>query len=207
MVSDRTTDGPPHSVPPFLTQESSAQHHAAADRRVPLSEVGGAEFDGYGRRAAEVRPQQQFLETRHNGTDGNAVILPFSSVTHGEGRSTQSRSGHEVSIPIAAKPSRAVSDKPREKVRAVKVKTPETINGTKPPRVGVNIEWVQKGVGWDCREVYYVGKQRRRRHLGHIGKQKWEEMQEQHRGKALEEVLREWIDARRAEKSMSLKSE
>jgi hypothetical protein len=79
--------------------------------------------------------------------------------------------------------------------------------GTKPPRVGVNIEWVQKGVGWDCREVYYVGKQRRRRHLGHIGRQKWEEMQQQYSGAALEEVLREWIEARRAEKSMSLSGE
>ena len=55
---------------------------------------------------------------------------------------------------------------------------------------------VQKGVGWDCREVYYVGKQRRRRHLGHIGRQKWEEMQQQFGGTALEAVLREWIEGR-----------
>ncbi|MBI1763308.1 MAG: hypothetical protein HYR56_17930 [Acidobacteria bacterium] len=74
------------------------------------------------------------------------------------------------------------------------------MSGTKPPRVGVNIEWVQKGVGWDCREVYYVGKQRRRRHLGHIGRQKWEEMQQQFGGPALEAVLREWIESRRKEK-------
>jgi hypothetical protein len=75
--------------------------------------------------------------------------------------------------------------------------------GTKPPRVGVNIEWVQKGVGWDCREVYYVGKKRHRRHLGHIGRQKWEDMQQQFQGVELERVLSEWIEERRAEKSLN----
>lgn len=202
MVSDRTTDGRPHSIPPFLKQESSAQNHAAADRRAPLSG-----FDGYRRHAAAAKADEQFLEVRHNGTDGNAVILPFSSVTHGENRSAPSRYAHEISIPIASKPRPVASDKPRAKAKTVKARPPESGNGAKPPRVGVNIEWVQKGVGWDCREVYYVGKQRHRRHLGHIGKQKWEEMQEQNKGKALEEVLREWIEVRRAEKSMILKSE
>jgi hypothetical protein len=87
-------------------------------------------------------------------------------------------------------------------------KTLNALPGTnKPPRVGVNIEWVQKGVGWDCREVYYVGKQRHRRHLGHIGRQKWEDMQQQFQGEALENVLSEWIEERRAEKSLSLNNE
>jgi hypothetical protein len=203
MVPDRTTSGLPHTVAPFLRQESSAQHqNAATERRLP-----GSEFDGYRNHAAAAKVEEQFLETRHNGTDGNAVILPFNPMTHSENRSAQNRNGHEISIPVASKPRPVVSEKSRAKTKVVKAKTPEMVNGGKPPRVGVNIEWVQKGVGWDCREVYYVGKQRRRRHLGHIGRQKWEEMQEQHQGKALEEVLREWIDARRAEKSMSLKSE
>lgn len=203
MVSDRATSGLPHSIAPFLRQESSAQQQDAAAKR----RLSGSEFDGYRQHAAVSKADEQFLETRHNGTDGNAVILPFSPAAHGESRSAQNRNGHEISIPIAAKPRPVVSEKPRVKTKAVKARTPEAVNGGKPPRVGVNIEWVQKGVGWDCREVYYVGKQRRRRHLGHIGRQKWEEMQAQHQGKALEEVLREWIDARRAEKSLSLKSE
>ena len=92
--------------------------------------------------------------------------------------------------------SKAVAPKP--------VKVVNTLPGTKPPRVGVNIEWVQKGVGWDCREVYYVGKKRHRRHLGHIGRQKWEDMQQQFQGTELERVLSEWIEERRAEKSMNL---
>lgn len=208
MVSDRPLDGFPQPVAPFLRQESSAQYHdAAADRRPPRSEHGAGEFDGQRRHAAAAQADERFLEARHNGTDGNAVILPFHPSAHGESRNTQSRNGHEISIPVAAKPRPVTSEKPRGKAKVVKEKRPEFGPGAKPPRVGVNIEWVQKGVGWDCREVYYVGKQRRRRHLGHIGKQKWEEMQEQHQGKALEEVLREWIEARRAEKSMSLKSE
>ena len=83
-------------------------------------------------------------------------------------------------------------------------KTTIALPGTKPPRVGVNIEWVQKGVGWDCREVYYVGKKRHRRHIGHIGRQKWEDMQSQFQGADLERVLSEWIEDRRAEKSLSI---
>jgi hypothetical protein len=79
--------------------------------------------------------------------------------------------------------------------------TYEVLPGAKPPKVGVNIEWIQKGVGWDCREVYYVGKQRRRRHLGHLGRQKWNELQRQYAGSELEQALREWVNARRMEKS------
>ena len=118
MVSDRATDGLPYSVAPFLKQESSAQYHAAADRRRPLSEFGVAEFDGYRRHAAAAKADEQFFEARHNGTDGNAVILPFSPVTHGESRGAQSRNGREVSIPIASKPRPAASEKLREKANA-----------------------------------------------------------------------------------------
>ena len=92
----------------------------------------------------------------------------------------------------------------RKPVAAKREKTANTLPGTKPPKVGVNIEWIQKGVGWDCREVYYVGKQRRRRHLGHIGRQKWLDMQQQYQGTELEQVLSEWIEERRAEKSLAL---
>jgi hypothetical protein len=105
-------------------------------------------------------------------------------------------------------PTAELIGKPTRKPVLKGEKTLNTLPGTnKPPRVGVNIEWVQKGVGWDCREVYYVGKQRRRRHLGHIGRQKWEDMQQQFQGEALEQVLSEWIEERRAEKSLSLNNE
>jgi hypothetical protein len=203
MVTDRLTDDLPHPVVPFLTQESSAQAYTAADRRVPLSEFGVAEFDGQNRQA---QPRERFFEARHNGTDGHAVILPFNYAPHGESRGAQNQHGQEGLTPIAAE-TRAASLRSRAKTGRAKAKKKRGANGNKPPRVGVNIEWVQKGVGWDCREIYHVGKQRRRRHLGHIGKQKWEEMQAQNQGQALEEVLREWIEVRRAEKNMSLKSE
>ena len=64
---------------------------------------------------------------------------------------------------------------------------------TKPPRIGVNLEWVAKGAGWDCREVYYVGNQRKRRRLGHLGSQLWEQLQREYAGPELEDVLRDWV--------------
>jgi hypothetical protein len=77
----------------------------------------------------------------------------------------------------------------------------ETLPSTKPPRVGVNVEWVQKGVGWDCREVYYVGQKRHRRHIGHLGRQKWEDLQAQYQGLELKRILSEWIEAQRLDKN------
>jgi hypothetical protein len=67
----------------------------------------------------------------------------------------------------------------------------------KPPRVAVNIEWIRKGVGWDCREVYYVGKQRHRRHLGHIGREEWTKLLEQHTGDDLTQVVANWVTERK----------
>ena len=114
-------------------------------------------------------------------------------------------SSNNTAQPVA--PVEAANETVRKAVAPKPVKVVNTFPGTKPPRVGVNIEWVQKGVGWDCREVYYVGKKRHRRHLGHIGRQKWEDMQQQFQGTELERVLSEWIEERRAEKSMNLNHE
>jgi hypothetical protein len=153
-------------------------------------------------------PEEVQIEARQNGTNGHATILHFNPPVVIESRRTTSLS-EPAPPPVAAEKPQRPAPKPRAKAVTKKETLPDLLSGTgtKPPRVGVNIEWVQKGVGWDCREVYYVGKQRRRRHLGHIGRQKWEEMQQQYSGSALEEVLREWIEARRAEKSMSLNGE
>ncbi len=112
--------------------------------------------------------------------------------------------GESVAQAVAAAPVKFEAPIARKPVAPKAEKAMNVLPGTKPPRVGVNIEWVQKGVGWDCREVYYVGKKRHRRHLGHIGRQKWEDMQQQFQGTELERVLSEWIEERRAEKSMNL---
>lgn len=210
MVSDAAPVERGHSEPAFLTKESSAPVQSLRDRR--LSE---AEVESFNQETVSVvADEEEFVEALQNGTTGHpGTVLPFHPIGQMAGQSTQMGGNgdvrfiaqrEEVAIPTQAlKPVRPAVVKPRVKSEAKK-EGPETMTGTKPPRVGVNIEWVQKGVGWDCREVYYVGKQRRRRHLGHIGRQKWEEMQAQFGGTALEAVLREWIEARRAEKSMGL---
>jgi hypothetical protein len=63
----------------------------------------------------------------------------------------------------------------------------------RPPKVATNIEWIRKGVGWDCREVYYIGKQRHRRHLKHLGRAEWETWQSEHSGAALEAHVAKWV--------------
>ena len=201
--------------PHFLTQESSAYRQPARERRLTEAEVEALRHPAV-HEAADEAVDEAYFEQRQNGTNGHAAtVLQFHPVVHADNRRVAPRaetreataSGNEDNAATAsAKPMRPTVVKPRVKAEAKEAKKegPEAMSGTKPPRVGVNIEWVQKGVGWDCREVYYVGKQRRRRHLGHIGRQKWEEMQAQFGGTALEAVLREWIEARRAEKSISL---
>lgn len=209
MVSDAAPVVRGHSDTSTLTKESSAQIQPLRDRR--LSE---AEFESLTPRTDNAETDEEdYVEALQNGTTGHqGTVLPFHPLGQTSGQSVPvgnrevSRRGQrkEPEVPAPAlKPARPTVVKARVKSEAKK-EGPETMTGTKPPRVGVNIEWVQKGVGWDCREVYYVGKQRRRRHLGHIGRQKWEEMQAQFGGPALEAVLREWIEARRAEKSISL---
>jgi hypothetical protein len=198
MVSGHDADELPYAMPPYMIPKSSAEHRT--DRSLPA-----AEYEQFVSHEQEIREAEPLYEARKNGTYGNVVILPFAAAAGHENHHALRAESNLHPVPAATNGA-----KPRGKTTASqKEKKPEPLmgTGTKPPRVGVNIEWVQKGVGWDCREVYYVGKQRRRRHLGHIGKQKWEEMQQEHVGKALEEVLREWIEARRAEKSMSLGGE
>ena len=205
MVSDAAPIIRGHSDTSFLTKESSAQVQPLRDRR--LSE---AEFENLTQQTDDAgTDEEDFIEALQNGTTGHqGTVLPFHplgqttgqviSATKGEVRRNSLREEPAAKTP-ALKPTRSAVVKPQVKSE-VKKEGPETMTGTKPPRVGVNIEWSQKGVGWDCREVYYVGRQRRRRHLGHIGRQKWEEMQAQFGGTALEAVLREWIEERRAEK-------
>ncbi len=213
MVSDAAPVARGHSDPSFLTKESSAQIQPLRDRR--LSEAEVERFNQ--QTASAVAEDEDYVEVLQNGTTGHAgTVLPFhplgqtagqamplASLGQSEGRRFAAREEAELAAVPVLKAARPTVVKPRVKP-AVEKEGPVIMSGTKPPRVGVNIEWVQKGVGWDCREVYYVGKQRRRRHLGHIGRQKWEEMQQQFGGTALEAVLREWIEARRAEKSMGL---
>ncbi len=212
MVSDAAPVARGHSDTSFLTQESSAQVQPLRDRRLAEAEVERFNHQTVSAMAGD----EDYVEVLQNGTTGHAgTVLPFhppgqaatqaaplASLGQSEGRRFAAREEALAPAPVL-KAARPTVVKPRVKAE-VKKEGPEFMSGTKPPRVGVNIEWVQKGVGWDCREVYYVGKQRRRRHLGHIGRQKWEEMQQQFGGPALEAVLREWIEARRAEKSMGL---
>ncbi len=209
MVSDAAPVARGHSDTSFLTQESSAQVQPLRDRRLAEAEVERLNQQT----VSAMADVEDYVEVRQNGTTGHVgTVLPFhplgqatplASLGQNENRRGVPRAEAEMATAPVLKAARPIVVKPRVKVE-VKKEGPEFMSGTKPPRVGVNIEWVQKGVGWDCREVYYVGKQRRRRHLGHIGRQKWEEMQQQFGGPALEAVLREWIETRRAEKSMGL---
>lgn len=217
MVSDAAPVVRGHSDPPFLTQEPSAPKPSLRDRRLVETEVESFNHLPANTKADAVAEDEDYVEARQNGTNGQpGTVLPFhplgqaanSALPHvphlqSDTRRSSPREEPEVAPAPVLKPARPTVVKARVKP-AVKKEGPEAMTGTKPPRVGVNIEWVQKGVGWDCREVYYVGKQRRRRHLGHIGRQKWEEMQQQFGGTALEAVLREWIETRRAEKSIGL---
>lgn len=206
MVSDAAPVARGHSEPSFLTKESSAQVQPLRDRRLAEAEVESFNQQTVSDSAVE----EEYVEALQNGTTGHSgIVLPFHPLgqtaagpvaTGGTGEVRRIAQREEPAVPAPAlKPVRPTVVKSRVKPE-VKKGGPEAMSGTKPPRVGVNIEWVQKGVGWDCREVYYVGKQRRRRHLGHIGRQKWEEMQQQFGGPALEAVLREWIESRRKEK-------
>jgi hypothetical protein len=208
MVANPALEQSRQAAAPYLTQESSAQHQPLIERFTPDAAVPAAEVKTFSQYTAHRIPAEEVIEARQNGTDGPATILHFNHPPTLESKRLAPREDKAEPAVTADKPLRP-APKPRVKVAVKKESPPDSpgATGSKPPRVGVNIEWVQKGVGWDCREVYYVGKQRRRRHLGHIGRQKWEEMQQQYSGGPLEEVLREWIEARRAEKSMSLSGE
>lgn len=212
MVSPPAAERTAKPVEAYVPRESSAFSSPFIDRPVVERRSGIPAAEILPPKPTQQQPAEHYVEARQTGTDGpglnNAVILPFNPPAPAEPAKVPHREEALAAVPAPA-PLKAKRATPKPRVKP-EIKTgllPENAPGTKPPRVGVNIEWVQKGVGWDCREVYYVGKQRRRRHLGHIGRQKWEEMRQQHSGKALEDVLREWIEARRAEKSMSLSGE
>src|SRR5438105_1859312 len=101
MVSPRVMNEPPHSIAPFLTQKPSAHHQTLADTRRPKAERAEAEAENFSRYAANAKPAEDYFEARHNGTDGNVVILPFSAAAHNESRNSAGRhNSKEVSIPI-----------------------------------------------------------------------------------------------------------
>jgi hypothetical protein len=142
--------------------------------------------------SAPIYSERAYLPATETAPNRNYDFAPFAH-----------KAAEETVVGKPVEPVATAVESVKKSVAPKREKTEAALPGTKPPKVGVNIEWIQKGVGWDCREVYYVGKQRRRRHLGHIGRQKWEEMQQQYQGVELEQVLSEWIEARRVEKSMS----
>jgi hypothetical protein len=139
--------------------------------------------------SAPIYNERAYLPTTETSPNRNYDFAPFAH-----------KAAEEA---VVSKPAEPAVESVKKPAAPKREKTEAALPGTKPPKVGVNIEWIQKGVGWDCREVYYVGKQRRRRHLGHIGRQKWEEMQQLFQGAELEQVLSEWIEMRRVEKSMA----
>ena len=96
------------------------------------------------------------------------------------------------------------AEKRRTATRGNKLQTPQDQRKDKPPRVGNNIEWIQKGVGWDCREIYYVGKTRRRRHISHLGQETFARMRAEYPDDAaLNQRLLDWIEERKFEKGLS----
>lgn len=71
----------------------------------------------------------------------------------------------------------------------------------RPPSFA-GIEWIAKGVGWDCREVYYEGKKRHRRYLGHIGRETWEGMRSRYSPSELKAHVEQWISGRLKKKTI-----
>lgn len=71
----------------------------------------------------------------------------------------------------------------------------------RPPKIE-GVEWSPKGVGWDCRQVYFVGKQRRRRHLKHLGRGEWERWQRDYPGAALKAHVERWVAEQVAAKTI-----
>lgn len=64
----------------------------------------------------------------------------------------------------------------------------------RPPKVATNIEWVPKGVDWDCRRVYYIGKQRKRKHIRHLGRAEWDQWLSLYSPEVLKKRVAEWVD-------------
>lgn len=61
-----------------------------------------------------------------------------------------------------------------------------------------NLEWTRKTQGWDCRQSYYVDGHRKRHWLGHLGRQRWLELQARYKGDALTAALANWVATKRA---------
>lgn len=57
-----------------------------------------------------------------------------------------------------------------------------------------------KGLGWDCREVRQRGKHRYRILIGHLGRQKWDELQARLTPAEIEDYLIQWVEDRRRER-------
>lgn len=48
----------------------------------------------------------------------------------------------------------------------------------RPPKLGVNLEWQLRVVGWDLRRVVYQNGKRHRLHIGHLGREKWNDVRQ-----------------------------
>jgi hypothetical protein len=73
----------------------------------------------------------------------------------------------------------------------------------KPPKVATNIEWSRKGAGWDCRKVYYVDKQRKRKHIRHLGRAEWDQWQSLYSPEVLKKRAAEWVSVQMERKGVT----
>lgn len=86
--------------------------------------------------------------------------------------------------------------------RGKRAQVPGAQNEEKPPQVAESIEWVQQGAGWACREIYYENNKRRRRHISHLGRKRYEEMRAGLTQAELQVKLADWIEERKFEKGL-----
>ena len=199
---DRTS-----SIPFLSSQEESSAQLSPAANRVASFDPAESRAERDSAAVETIDEQSEVKAETFNGKQGT-LAGGYGDVV-GLPPNPTSKPDNEDSIMHSSLSTQAIPRIVRRPVEtpfaptvAESVKTPDKVLGNKPPRVGVNIEWVRKGPGWDCREVYYVGDKRRRKHIGHIGRQKWEEMQAKYQGEMLQEALRTWIEERRSEKSI-----
>jgi hypothetical protein len=69
-----------------------------------------------------------------------------------------------------------------------------------PPRIGgLEMEWVRKGAGWDCKLVFRENGSRKRKHLRHLGKKEWARIKESPNVPA---AIHQWVVEQRSRKGM-----
>jgi hypothetical protein len=77
------------------------------------------------------------------------------------------------------------------------------MNQLERPPVLKGFEWQPHSAGWNLRRVYYVGKQRHRRHIGHLGRQVWRDMQTRYAPEQIADALRQRFAERIAQKQVT----